>query len=291
MTAILERFSRFLERVERSPCTIRNYRSDLEGLAAWFTSRTQEPFAPSRLTPTDLRAYKRWLIAQDLKASTINRKLATLKSFLHWAVDVRLLRGGHGLRVPTPIREVRGGPRWLDHREQHRLLRAVEGLGPPRDQAAITLMLHTGVRVSELCALTWKDVHCSERRGLLTVRSGKGRKRRQIPLNRDAREGLRTLGYGEHAGTAVPIFWGQRGPLTPRGVQLLLARYARAAGLQRVTPHALRHSFCKNLVNVGVSLEKIALLAGHDSLETTRRYCEPSLQDLEQAVELVSTEE
>jgi integrase len=79
--------------------------------------------------------------------------------------------------------------------------------------------------------------------------------------------------------------------VTPRGVQLLLARYARAAGLQRVTPHALRHSFCKNLVNVGVGLEKIALLAGHDSLETTRRYCEPSLQDLEQAVELVSTEE
>ena len=111
------------------------------------------------------------------------------------------------------------------------------------------------------------------------------------PLVRDARQVLRTLGYGEHAGTAESIFWGQRGPLTPRGVQLLLARYARAAGLQRVTPHALRHSFCKNLVNVGVGLEKIALLAGHDSLETTRRYCEPSLQDLEQVVELVSTEE
>src|SRR2546426_1421968 len=87
MTTILERFGCFLERAERSPRTIRNYRGDLEGLAAWFTSRTEEPFAPSRLTPADLRAYKRWLIAQDLKASTINRKLATLKSFLHWAVD------------------------------------------------------------------------------------------------------------------------------------------------------------------------------------------------------------
>ena len=159
------------------------------------------------------------------------------------------------------------------------------------DHAAITLMLHSGVRVSELCALIWQDVHLSERRGLLTVRSGKGSKRRQIPLNRDARQMLRTLGYSEHAGTAEPIFWGQRGPLTPRGAQLLLARYARAAGLQRVTPHGLRHSFCKNLVNAGVGLEKIALLAGHDSLETTRRYCQPSLQDLEQAVELVSTEE
>src|SRR3989442_11896283 len=199
---------------------------------------------------------------KTLESNKSHRKLATLKSFLHWAVDVRLVRGGHGPRVPTPVREVRGGPRWLDHREQHRLRRVVEGRGTPRDQAAVTLMLHTGVRVSELCALTWKDVHLSERRGLLTVRSGKGGKRRQIPLNRDARQVLRTLGYGEHAGTAESIFWGQRGPLTPRGVQLLLARYARAAGLQRVTPHALRHSFCKNLVNVGFGLEKIALLAG-----------------------------
>ena len=47
MTAILERFCRFLERAERSPRTIRNYRGDLEGLAAWFTSRTEEPFSPA----------------------------------------------------------------------------------------------------------------------------------------------------------------------------------------------------------------------------------------------------
>src|SRR5437899_11633857 len=108
MTAILERFGRFLERAERSPRTIRNYRGDLEGLAAWFTSRTEEPFSPSQLTPADLRAYKRWLIAQDLKASTINRKLATLKSFLHWAVDMRFLLTAHALRVPTPISAARG---------------------------------------------------------------------------------------------------------------------------------------------------------------------------------------
>jgi site-specific recombinase XerD len=291
MTAILNRFCRFLERAERSPHTIRNYRNDLESLAAWFASRNEEPFSPSTLTPADLRAYKRWLIAQDRKPRTINRKLATIKSFLHWAVDVRLLRSGHGLRVTSPVREAAGGPRWLDHREQHRLRRVVERIGTPRDIAAVTLLLHTGVRVSELCALAWKDVSVSERHGLLTVRHGKGGKRRDIPLNRDARWAIHTLGYSEHAGTSERMFRGQRGPLTPRGVQLLLARYARTTGLQRVTPHALRHSFCKNLVNAGVGLEKVARLAGHDSLETTRRYCEPSLQDLEQVVELVSERE
>lgn len=291
MNAIIECFGRFLERAERSPCTRRSYRSDLVGFATWFVAHTAQPCTPGTLTSADLRAYKRWLITQDLKASTINRKLATLKSFLHWVVHVRLLGPDHGLRVPAPLQEARGGPRWLDQREQHRLLRVVERLGTPRDHAAITLMLQTGVRVSELCALTWKDVHLSERRGLLTIRSGKGGKRRQIPLNREARQRLSTLGYGEHVGTTAPLFVGQRGALTPRGVQRLLAQYAQAAGLQGVTPHALRHSFCKNLVNVGVGLEKIALLAGHDSLETTRRYCEPSLQELADVVELVSPEE
>jgi integrase/recombinase XerC len=93
------------------------------------------------------------------------------------------------------------------------------------------------------------------------------------------------------AGKATPVFLGQRGRLTPRGFQLLLAHYVKAAKLQEVTPHSLRHSFCKNLANAGVSLEKIAALAGHESLETTRRYCEPSLGELEEAVELVSEEE
>ncbi len=53
-------------------------------------------------------------------------------------------------------------------------------------------------------------------------------------------------------------------------------------------PHAvLRHTFCKNLVDAGVSLEKIAALVGHESLDTTRRYCEPSHHDLEKAVNLI----
>lgn len=76
--------------------------------------------------------------------------------------------------------------------------------------------------------------------------------------------------------------------MTPRGIQQLLKKYAERAALQNVTPHQLRHTFCKNLVNAGVGLEKIAMIAGHDSLESTRWYCEPSLQDLQQAVDRVS---
>ena len=82
------------------------------------------------------------------------------------------------------------------------------------------------------------------------------------------------------------LFSGQRGdPLSPRAVQRIIAKYAGLANLESVSPHTLRHSFGKNLVNAGVTLEKVAMLMGHESLDTTRIYIVPSANDLANAVE------
>lgn len=72
---------------------------------------------------------------------------------------------------------------WLSRTEQHALLRRVERYGSTRDLGAVKLLLNTGLRVSELEALHWCDITMSERKGNLTVRSGKGCKRREVPLN------------------------------------------------------------------------------------------------------------
>jgi integrase/recombinase XerC len=112
-----------------------------------------------------------------------------------------------------------------------------------------------------------------------------------VPLNQDARAALTALGYPQHAGEEAVILQGQRGPMTPRGVQSLLARYGAMAHLDDLSPHALRHTFCKNLIDAGVGLEQVAALAGHESLETTRRYCTPSRLDLERAVERIGERE
>jgi integrase/recombinase XerC len=125
---------------------------------------------------------------------------------------------------PRPVPQEQPGPRWLDRREQNALLRAAERAGEPRDLAVVRLLLNTGLRVQELCALTWKDVAVSERKGSLTVRHGKGRKHRQVPLNHNARAVLAALGHPQHAGQEAVILQGQRGPKAPRGVQALLAR-------------------------------------------------------------------
>jgi integrase/recombinase XerC len=290
----IESFAAFLTQAERSPLTIKNYRGDLAAFAAWFEGVNGERMAPAKVTPTDLRQFKRWLVEQRrLKPSSVNRKLATLKSFLTWAAAAGIASGlpvpaqGRSWGGPRPVPQERPGPRWLDRREQNALLRAIERAGRPRDLAVARLLLNTGLRVQELCALTWKDVAVSERKGLLTVRHGKGGKHRQVPLNHDARAALAALGYPQHAGQETVILQGQRGPMTPRGVQSLLARYEPLARLDDLSPHSLRHTFCKNLVDAGVGLEQVAALAGHESLETTRRYCTPSRLDLERAVERI----
>ena len=287
----LARFAEHLRHRECSPLTVKNYLADLRAFARWFEQTNGDGLTPDRVTPTDLREFKRHLVQGKLKPASINRKLATLKSFLKWAAEAGLTTGAAVLKMPKAERQTRLGPRWLDRREQNALLRAVEHGNSVRDLAAVTLMLHCGLRVSELCALTWADVVVGERKGVLTVRSGKGGKRREVPLNADARAALLAHGYARLSGCPDRIFLGQRGPLTPRGVQSMLSEYARAAGregLDGLSPHALRHTFCKNLVDAGVGLEQVAALASHESLDTTRRYTEPSLRDLEKAVEMIA---
>jgi integrase/recombinase XerC len=77
--------------------------------------------------------------------------------------------------------------------------------------------------------------------------------------------------------------------LSSRSVQRAIRRIGLDAGLEGLTPHVLRHTFAKNLVDSGVGLEKVAALLGHSSLNTTRVYITPNLQDLEKAVEQVSS--
>lgn len=284
-------FALFLEEAERSSVTIKNYLCDLKYFEKWFFQKTNQKFSPDLITPTDLRDYKHYLSEiLCLKSKTVNRKLSSLKSFLNWAVGEELISEHHIPHVPKPIPEEKVGPQWLDTSEQHALIRKVEHGNNKRDLTIIQLLLNTGLRVSELCSLMWSDIKITTRKGRLIVRSGKGGKFREIPLNKDARQVLKDLGYSKNRGKKEAVFMGQRGPMTPRGVESMFRKYVAHTELDEVTPHKLRHTFCKNLIDAGVSLEKVAMLAGHENLETTRRYCSPSDHDLEAAVELIGVE-
>ncbi|MEA3395866.1 MAG: tyrosine-type recombinase/integrase [Chloroflexota bacterium] len=115
-------------------------------------------------------------------------------------------------------------------------------------------------------------------------------KERRVALSKQARQALQVYLEVRPDWPTEQLFFSRTGkPLATRDVQRLVEKLARLAGIARqVTPHTLRHSFAKNLVNVGVGLEKVATLLGHESLETTRVYTTPSEADLQAATEKVT---
>jgi site-specific recombinase XerD len=166
----------------------------------------------------------------------VNRRLAALRRFFQWAK-------GQGLARELATDNVKGvasaprAPHWLEKREVDRLIRTVERHGNARDLAIVLTLRHTGIRVSELCSLELSDVEISERKGSLTVRSGKGGKFRVLPLNVDARRAIASYLDVRPKVAAATVFIGQRGQgVSARAVQLVITKYGRLAGLEEVTP-------------------------------------------------------
>lgn len=280
-----------LDRRDLAVTTIAAYRTDLVAFARWFPSSAGEPFRARAVTPTDLRDYKSYLrIVERRQAATINRRFAALRAFFRWA-------NGAGLVAELPTEQVRGvpaaprSPKALAKREVDRLIREAERHGQPRDLAILQLLRHTGLRVGELCNLRLADLRISERQGSLLVRSGKGDKDRTVPLNNDVRRAVSAYLHVRPLVADDHLLVGQRGDaLQPQGVQLVVRKYARRAGLPNVTPHTLRHSFAKHLLDAGADLATVQRLLGHERLETAAIYTQPTARDLEQAVRRLEAE-
>src|SRR5215216_476829 len=275
-----------MRRQETSPKTRDAYRLDLLHFASWFARTVGEAFSPEAVTPTDIREYRGHLMnVEKRQPATVNRRLAALRRFFVWAK-------ASGLAKELPTDDVKGvassprAPHWLEKRDVDRLIRTVERHGNTRDLAIVLTLRHTGIRVSELSNLMLGDVEISERKGSVTVRSGKGSKFRVLPLNVDARQAITAYLRARPTVSADHLFIGQRGQgIGSRAVELLVTKYARLAGLDDVTPHTLRHSFGKHALDAGADLVSVAALLGHERLETTAIYTTPSQRDLEKVVE------
>ena len=114
-TTAIRRFIRFLKESERSPETIKNYRCDLEGFADWFHETNDDDMEPQKITPTDLREFKRYLQAErNDRPSSVSRKLASHRSCLGWAAAAGILEDGRAPAMPRGGPGIRLGSRWLD---------------------------------------------------------------------------------------------------------------------------------------------------------------------------------
>jgi integrase/recombinase XerC len=152
-----------------------------------------------------------------------------------------------------------------------------------RDRLALELLYGGGLRVSELCSLTYGDIDMSD--GVARV-LGKGRKVRLCPLGRVATAALKKFrdDFAPNKRSIDTIIVDAEGaPLTPRKVQLMLKKYLALAGLPMdLTPHKLRHSFATHLLDRGADLRLVQDLLGHASLATTQVYTHVSVARLKE---------
>jgi site-specific recombinase XerD len=287
-TLHLDEFQAYLLAEDRSSVTIAGYFGDVRLFAQWYEEQYGETLAPDALTNEAVRGYKQYLLDQAAKPKTINRRLAALAAYAHWLDQAGYVRNERNpVQGVKAVKETALAPKWLDKKQRAALLRSVDKevedavrryprlrLMYLRDAAIVKLILFAGLRVGEITQLRMSDVILDERKGSIIVREGKGSKRREIPLNAKARKAL--IEYLEMRPDAegYELFLSQRNEgVQSKTIQRAVIRFAKKAGIKNATPHILRHSFAKALIDSGVSLEKVAMLLGHSNLNTTRIYC------------------
>jgi len=295
---MFEDFEEYLTNLDKAQKTIAGYLRDMRLFAEWFQQTNSEPLSPQALTKIDARQYRQHLLNEKARPATINRKLAALRAYSDWAkasgqVEYSLVNGIKN------VAEQKHAPKWLNKKEQAALEREAEKLlstaktvpairQAKRDYAIVVMLLNTGLRISELCDLDVGDVDTGDRKGEVRVRHGKGSKARTIPLNKLTRRVVKEWLDKRPECKSEALFVSKFGDrMATRVVQSMVEELGRRADVD-ASPHTLRHSFAKNLVDNGVSLEKVAALLGHSNLNTTAVYTTPSGADLENAVETLS---
>lgn len=271
----------FLEhlQVERrmSVHTLDAYRRDLTALVDWAGEQARGDVRS--LQGEDIRAFVAAGHRGGLSPKSLQRRLSACRSFFQW-----LLKHGHvvanpaaGVRGPKAPRKL---PQVLDVDEATQLVEVpVDAPLGLRDRALLELFYSSGLRLSELVGLRWRDLDLEG--GLVTV-LGKGNRQRSVPVGSHALRALSDWRADSGGTHDAPVFPGRGGaPITARAVQLRIRLLAQRQGLfKRVHPHLLRHSFASHVLESSGDLRGVQELLGHADIATTQIYTHLDFQHL-----------
>jgi integrase/recombinase XerC len=266
---------------QKSPATLRAYSSDLRSFAAWLGESSRTIAEVSRL---QLRRYLVELEEQGLKATSVQRKLASIRGMFGWLQRESHINKDPAKLIKGPKAEKRI-PRFLTSPEVDQLLSQPFDGSPQgrRDQAILETLYSTGCRVSECATMNLQALDLDE--GIVRV-IGKGSKERIAMLGKQAlatidawlpaRKKLLRSAKRLDDGSLWLNRSGKR--LSARWIFNTVVARAKKADLQsRLTPHGLRHSFATHLLDRGADLRTVQELLGHARLVTTEIYTHVSI--------------
>lgn len=282
----LRDFQQWLQPIDHSQKTIINYVKDVELFFKWYKETAGEDFKPSNFNEFVLTQYKSYILTvQKLKPSSVNRKIQTLRKFGCFLVAKGYLQANPAENLKQ-VKDVRNNlaPAALSKQDIFKLRKTVYMYSKIRDIAIIELFLNTGLRLSEVANLKINDVEIGERKGKIKV-LGKGRKYREVPLNSETRKIIaQYLEKRKHIDCDFLLTTSTGKPLQANSIYRLIKRYAERAGIE-LHPHMLRHTFAQTLIDKGTNVFDVKYLLGHEKLETTMRYKQPSREVQEKALE------
>lgn len=285
---------RMMRQRNASPHTIKSYRDTFCLLMKFTEKRLGKQ--PSKLSLADIDAPLITEFLDDLEsergitARSRNVRLAAIRSFFRYAALEAPMQAAQIQRVLTipSKRHTRAVISFLTKVEVDAILAAPDrtSWSGRRDYALILLAVQTGLRLSELTALSKDDIVLGK---IAYVRVlGKGRKERTTPLTKQTLEVLKAwMQESSLPGTLFPNSRGNR--LSADGVQYIVNKHVTAAckscpslAEKHVTPHVLRHTTAMELLQAGIDRAMIALWLGHESLDTTQMYMHANIAMKEQ---------
>ena len=291
----------FLEYLEvdkgHSVLTVKNYDHYLRRFAGFAKASRVE--TPEKIDQNLVHKYRLYLHRlpdssgkEIIAKSTVNYHLIALRVFLKY-----LNSRGIETLPPDRIELAKTGERqisFLDDQELESILKQpnLKTIQGRRDKAILDLFFSTGLRVSELCNLKKDDINLEKTEFSV---AGKGGKVRVVFLDQEARESIKSylasrhdknpylfIAYG-HINKPVTNTQSPDTSMTPRSVQRMIRKYARAAGVTKhVSCHTFRHSFATDLLMSGADLRSVQQLLGHASVTTTQIYTHVTDQHLQE---------
>jgi len=276
----VQQFQKSLERQRKHSSTVKSYLNDVRQFHKWAKNTLGEEYTLSEITRSDLHDFRAFLLTRNAPSTSINRRLTALRQFFEFCAQEQLVS-------VNPVNDVSGihskpqTPLVLTRKESLIFLRAAEQYKHPLETAVVLLLLHTGLRSSEICALTIGDLHLTPRDSRLFIRGQVGKKMRFVYLTTRAQAAVRR--YCTRRGIRMmtrkrrnEILFTQRNgkPLTQQVIDHIIKRIGKMAGVPTVTPTMLRNTCAVQLLLQGDAAEKVARTLGMVSIKNLELYVE-----------------
>ncbi|MCC8188978.1 MAG: tyrosine recombinase XerC [Bacteroides sp.] len=263
--------------------TVTAYREDLEQFRRFVEERV-DSFIPDRIETTDIRDWMVVLMDRGYTATSVNRKLSSLRSFYKF-----LLKRGEV--TVDPLQKIIGPkkkktlPSFIKAKDMDRLLDETdfgEGFEGIRDKLILEVLYVTGIRRSELIGLNDKDVDLS---GEVMKVTGKRNKQRLIPFGEGLSIAIKaylTVRNETVAGNSEAFFVRENGQRLYDGLvyEIVKRHLSKVVTLKKKSPHVLRHTFATAMLNNDAELGAVKELLGHSSLATTEIYTHTTFEEL-----------